>query len=194
MSGTFNSADKVAKKLAQEGKKITIVDSKLNSNAEGLLVGEAARLIDEGYSHEEVVDKVGKLTDKIRIYVSLKDLTPMIKGGRISKTAGFVLGTLKLQPVVSIDKNGKGIVPYKTFSQKAAVKKILEQIKKDKKQFGIKKYSLVYSDKIDDIKVFKQKLIKLIGFEPEFITQISPVVGLNAGKGAFAVSYLMEGQ
>ncbi len=194
MSGTYNSAVKVAKKLAKDGKEISVVDSKLNSNAEGLLVSEAARIIGEGYSHSEAVEKINKLSENIRIYVSLIDLTPMIKGGRISKTAGFVLSKMKLQPVVSIDKNGKGIVPYKTFSRKAAVKKILEQIKRDKKERGIEKYSLVYSDEIEDISGFKQKLVKLIGFEPDYITQISPVVGLNAGKGAFAVSYVMGGE
>lgn len=194
MSGTYNSAAKVAKRLSKKGKTISIVDSKLNSNAQGLLVSEAARLIGEGLSHDEVVDKLNKLTEKIKIYVSVKDLTSMIKGGRISKTAGFVLSKLKLQPVVSIDKNGKGIVEHKTFSQKAAVKKILEQIKKDKRESGIQKYSLVYSDSIDDITEFKKKLIKLIGFEPEYITQISPVVGLNAGKGTYAVSYVMGGE
>ncbi len=194
MSGTYTGAARAATKLAKQGEKITIVDSKLNSNAEGLLVGEAARMIGEGLGHDDVVDKLNNLTERIKIFVSVQDLTPMIKGGRVSKTAGIVLSTLKLQPVVSIDKNGKGIVPIKTFSQKAAVKKILEQMKKDKREFGIEKYSLVYSDDINDIKEFEQKLIKLIGFEPAYITQISPVVGLNAGKGAYAVSYVMGGK
>lgn len=194
MSGTYSGAARVAKRLAKQGKKITIVDSKLNSNAEGLLVHEAARLISEGLEHDEVVEKLNKLTEKIKIFVSVQDLTAMIKGGRISKTAGVVLNKLKLQPVVSIDKNGKGIVLFKTFSQKAAVKKILEQIKRDKQEFGIEKYSLVYSDAIEDITDFKKKLIKLIGIEPAYITQISPVIGLNAGKGAYAVSYVMGGE
>ena len=38
------------------------------------------------------------------------------------------------------------------------------------------------------------KLIELTGKTPSYIEPISPVVGLNAGKDAFAVSYMKEGE
>ncbi|MEX1377469.1 MAG: DegV family protein [Eubacteriales bacterium] len=194
MSGTYNSASKVAKRLSKKGKRISVIDSKLNSNAEGLLVAEAARLAGEDLPHNEIVDRLEKTKENTRIFVSLKDLGPMIKGGRISKTAGMVLSKIKLQPVVSIDSNGKGIVYKKTLSQKAAVKKILDDIKRDKKESGILKYSIVYSDSKEDIKEFTQQLKKTIGFDPSYIAPISPVIGLNSGNGAFAISYIKGGK
>ncbi len=93
-----------------------------------------------------------------------------------------------------IDKNGKGIVFKKTLSQNQGVRKIIEQISKDKSEEGIKSYSIVYSDQLMILKGFKVKLYNLIGFKPDYISQISPVVGLNAGKGAFAVSYITGGK
>ena len=53
MSGTFGTVQKAAEKFIKEGKKITVINSKLNSGAEGLLVLEAAKQLEAGKNHEE---------------------------------------------------------------------------------------------------------------------------------------------
>ncbi|MBN2876415.1 MAG: DegV family protein, partial [Bacilli bacterium] len=126
------------------------------------------------------------------IFVSVKDLKYMLKGGRVSKVQGFVLSKLKLQPVISIDEEGKGIIPFKSLTQKSAVKSILKVVKKDMETTGIERYALVYADDPNDLTEFKASLVKIIGKEPEYIEMISPIVGLNAGKGAFAVGYIKK--
>jgi len=194
MSGTFDNAQRVAREFSQNGKKISIINSKLNSSAEGLLVMKAAELIGQGLSHEEVVEKLEMTREKIHIYVSVKDLSNMIKGGRISKSMGFLLQKIHLKPVVSIDKTGKGSIYKKTLSQKSASSKILSKISRDMKKSGIEQYAIVYSNAMEDIQNIQDKLVKLTGMQPSFVEPISPVVGLNAGMGAFAVSYLKGGQ
>jgi fatty acid-binding protein DegV len=51
---------------------------------------------------------------------------------------------------------------------------------------------LVYADNPDDIVEFKQSVISILNKEPEYIETISPIVGLNAGKGAFAIGYIKK--
>jgi DegV family protein with EDD domain len=193
MSGTYNNARKVANKLSKQNKKISVINSRLNSAGEGLLVLRAAKLIGDGLTHEAVVDKLNQIKSNIRIYVSVRDLSHMIKGGRISKVTGMILSTIKLQPVVSIDAQGNGVVCKKTLTQKSAVESILSTAKKDKKKFGIENYAVVYSDKKEDTNELKNKLEAIIGRKPDYFSPISPVVGLNAGKGSFAVAYIKGG-
>lgn len=116
----------------------------------------------------------------------------MIKGGRVSKVSGMVLSRLKLQPVISIDKEGKGIIPFKSLNQKNAVKSIIKVMKKDMNEKGIQNYALVYADNIDDLTGFKNECIKIVGKDPDYIDTISTIVGLNAGKGAFAIAYITK--
>ena len=97
-----------------------------------------------------------------------------------------------MKPVISIDQNGQGIIPFKTLSQKSAVRSIIKKIKRDLKNDKIKNYSLVYADNASDLKQLKEESLKIIGKEPVFISNISPIVGLNAGKGAFAIGYIKE--
>jgi len=192
MSGTFNNALKAANKLAAQGKHISVINSKVNSGAEGLLVREAARLIDQKMPHEAVVAKLNARREDARIYVSVRDLSHMIKGGRVSRVAGFILSKIKLKPVISIDRKGNGIVYKKTLTQKKAVDQIVDTFKKDYQTRGIQDYAIVYSDKQADTDDLLKRIKGICGKDPAYITPISPVVGLNAGAGAFAVAYLME--
>ena len=192
MSGTFNNIKKAVSKLKLEGKRIEIIDSKSNSVTEGLLVKEALVMKSEGKDFDEIISRLNQIIPNLRIYVSVLDLKYMLKGGRVSKTNGFVLSKLKLQPVISIDSEGKGIIPFKSLNQKSAIKSILKTIKKDMLETGIEKYALVYADDMNDLNEFKTKVVSILNKEPEYIETISPIVGLNAGKGSFAIGYIKK--
>ncbi|HET6785464.1 MAG TPA: DegV family protein [Erysipelotrichaceae bacterium] len=192
MSGTFDNIRKSINKLKTEGKRIEIIDSKSNSVTEGLLVYEALKLKKEGKSFDEIIERLNTIIPNLRIYVSVKDLKYMLKGGRVSKVTGFILSKLKLQPVISIDSEGKGIIPFKSLNQKSAIRSILNCIRKDELETGIESYALVYSDNPSDLNEFSKSVKSILNREPEYIESISPIVGLNAGKGAIAIGYIKK--
>jgi hypothetical protein len=192
MSGTYDNIRKSLNKLKTEGKRIEIIDSKSNSVTEGLLVYEALKLKKEGKSFDEIVERLHTIIPNLRIFVSVKDLKYMLKGGRVSKVTGFILSKLKLQPVISIDSEGKGIIPFKSLNQKSAIRSILNCIRKDELESGIESYALVYSDNPSDLNEFSKSVKTILYREPEYIESISPIVGLNAGKGAIAIGYIKK--
>lgn len=192
MSGTFNNIKRAIESLELKGKRVELIDSKSNSVSEGLLVREALLMKKDGKSFDEIIQKLNSIIPNLRIYVSVLDLKYMLKGGRVSKVTGFILSKLKLQPVISIDAEGKGIIPFKSLNQKSAIKSILKTIKKDMLDSGIDKYALVYADDPSDLDEFKQSVQSILGKDPEYIESISPIVGLNAGKGAFAIGYIKK--
>ncbi|MGH4141085.1 DAK2 domain-containing protein [Clostridium sp.] len=190
MSGTFNVVQKAAQKFIQEGKKITVINSKLNSGAQGLLVLEAAKLLEDGKNHEEVVKLIKNTIKKAKIYVSVNNFKYMVRGGRVSAMKGFIGKVLNLKSIVSIDENGKGIAFGKTFSSKANIKKILDIVKSANEKNKIISYSVVHANASVKASELSLKLTESLGQPPEYITEISPVVGLNAGIGAIAVSFI----
>ncbi len=192
MSGTYHNILNVLEKIETTNKKIKIIDSKTNSVAQGLIVYDLVQKRNDGYNFDKLVLYADKLVENSEIFVSVKDLKYMIKGGRVSKLQGKLLSLVKLKPVISIDNNGLGIIPFKTLSQKSAVNSILNKIKKDLSKSKISKYALVYADKELDLEILKKKVNKILEKEPEYIECISPIVGLNAGKGAFAIAYLKD--
>lgn len=190
MSGTVRNARQVAERLRAQGHRIDIVDSRLNSAAEGLLVREAARLRDEGLSHDELLEAIEALREKIRIYVVVQDLGYMIRGGRISRSRGIVLKIVKFKPVISIDEQGKGSIHKMTLSPRKAEARILDQVRADARDGGVGRYALVYADDPGALSTMRESLREILGRDADYEEQISPVVGLNAGRGAYAVAYI----
>lgn len=108
VSGAYNSAN-IAKKILQERypeRKIYIVDSLGGSSGCGLLMDDLADLRDEGKTIDELYQWINENKLKMQHWLFSTDLTFFIKGGRISKTAGFVGSVLNINPVISV--NGRG--------------------------------------------------------------------------------------
>ena len=194
MSGVVRNATPIAERLSVDGKRIRVVDSRLNSGAEGLAVREAIRLVASGHTLDEVVDGVTRFASRSRILVSVATLRYMLKGGRVPKAQGAILALLNLKPVVSIDAEGKGNVWAKTFTRGQAHGKILRQLRHDKEKFGIETYGLVYADDEAAMTPFRRQVEAIVGGPPAFVEPISSVVALNAGRGAYALAYTTKAE
>ncbi|MGH4050253.1 MAG: DAK2 domain-containing protein [Clostridium sp.] len=190
MSGTFNIVKKAAEKFIEEGKNITVINSKLNSGAQGLIVLEAAKELEAGKNYEEVIKIIENKIKKARIYVSVNTFKYMVKGGRVSPMKGFIGGVLNLKPIISINTDGKGIAFGKTFNAKSNIKKILAIVNKANENNKIVSYNIVHASALIKANELSLKLTAILGKEPEYITEISPIVGLSAGIGAVAVSFI----
>ena len=192
-SGTYLSSLKAAKRIEKEFKKpIRVIDSRNLSGALGLLVLKAAQNIEAGKSFDAVVKSLESDVSKARIYVSVKDLKYMIKGGRVSKPAGFIANAFGINPVISMDKDGKSQLFGNTFSQRASLNKIYKHIKKTTKGKSIWNYILLHAHNPRGAKMAEEKMIELTGLKPISVVDISPVIGMHAGNGAIAVSLLFN--
>ena len=189
LSGTYETV-KTASKNIKNGTEITIIDSKLDSGAQGLLVMEAAEKIKDGLKHEEIVEYIQNIKDQLYIYVSVDNFEYMVRGGRVSPLKGKLAGFFNLKPIVSLDKEGNGIAFAKAFSKKAITNKIKEIVKDHQEKEGIKRYSIVHGDGKERAEEYRRIFTNLIGQEPEYVIDISPVIGLNAGRNSVAISLM----
>lgn len=191
-SGTFSVFAKAAAEMSKDGKRIEVLDSRQNSGAQGLLVLKAAELIEAGHSLDEILEEVNGLREHTRILVSVNTLDYMVRSGRLGKLSGLAGKLMNLKPVVSLDENGKGIILAKAFSTRSNIKKILEIIAADQTGPGISRYAIVHADDEARALDLKQKMVALLQQEPEYIMNISTIVGMSAGQGSVAVAYLNE--
>lgn len=192
-SGTHSVFSKAAKEMATTGKRIEVIDSRQNSGAEGLLVLKAAELIEAGRSLDEIVTEINALRQRSRILVSVNTLEYMVRSGRLSKLSGFAGKLMNLKPVISLDETGKGIIEAKAFSTRSNIKIILDLIKTVQAGQGISRYAIVHADDEPRALALREKMVGLLDREPEYIMNISTIVGMSAGQGSVAVAYLSEG-
>lgn len=193
LSGTYSNSTKAAKVVSEQtDTEIDVINSKRVTGAFGLLVLRIAREIEKGISHQELVRKANKWTDKTEEFVSVKTLKYMVKGGRVSPMKGAIANLLNLKPIVSVDKEGKSVLYDKSFSEKGSMKKILKMVSghlTDKKLWG---YAITHANNQSSADWYSGKMKEMTGQNPMFVSETSPVIGVNAGTGVVCVSVMFE--
>ncbi|HEY3391048.1 MAG TPA: DegV family protein [Prolixibacteraceae bacterium] len=192
-SGTFQCSVKAAERIQTEFKKpIIVIDSKNLSGALGLIVLRVAQSIEAGWPIEAITKGAETWIDKSKIFVSVKNLKYMIKGGRVSKPKGYIANLLGIKPIISMDRNGKSMLLGQTFSQSANIEKVMKHIKSISQDKHIWNYIVLHAQNPTGAQSYTEKMIQLTGKKPVSIVDISPVIGMNAGTGSIAVSLLYE--
>lgn len=187
LSGTFKTVSREAKKLQDLGKKITVIDSCLNSGAQGLLVKRAAELVARHKTHDEIVTALKEAIPKTKIYVCLDTLDYAVRGGRVSNTIGRIGKMVGLRPIMTLDEKGAGATFSAALSKEGITRKILKLVQKTMATKGIDGYSIVHAENLELALEYQKKLVKIVGKEPEFIAEISSIIAINSGIGTVAV-------
>ena len=194
MSGTWQNSKKAAKSIGwQIKKKIDVINSKTITGGLGLLVIRLAEAIkSEKYSHEELLEQLDSWIKKSHIFVSVTTLDHIIKSGRVSPLKGVIAKLLKLKPVISIDGEGKAVMLEKSLSENGSVRNILKHINRIAAKEEIWGYTITHADNLKTAVKYRDEIQKIIGKEPIFIREASPVLGANVGPGIVAVAVLTK--
>ena len=194
LSGTYSTSLAAARRISEQtGKRITVIDSRTISGALGLLVLRIARLVEQGASHDAVVAEAERAVPKAKVLVGVRTLKYMVRGGRVSPMAGVAAKLLNLKPVVSLGESGESEILDKAFSQRGSLRKILRRLKADVATGGVRDYCVLHAHNMGDALAYGVEAEKIFGGKPAFTMDISPAIGLNAGVGAVAISFLLEG-
>ena len=130
LSGTVNAARNAASILGERfpERKIYVVDSLGASSGYGLLMDKAADLRDGGMSIDELRDWVEAHKLDVHHWFFSTDLTFYIKGGRVSKTAGFIGTILGICPLLNMDDKGRLIPREKIRTKKRVIREIVDKM------------------------------------------------------------------
>lgn len=192
LSGTYNSFYNAAKNYQNRNIHISVINSKQNSGAQGLLVKKCAEYIEAGLSHNEIVKKIENTIESSKILVQVKHLDNMIQSGRLSMRAGNIAKRIGMKPIITLDKKGNGNLESIAFSMAGSNKKIIKHMKHILKTFRIEQYNIVHVNNESGAKELATLMTHITGHEPEYIMETSSIIAVSAGEGAVAISYLLE--
>ena len=198
ISGAHNSA-MVAKNMLEEkypDRKIYIVDSLAASSGYGLLMDRLADLRDMGKSIDEVYQWAEENKRKVHHWFFSTDLTFFIKGGRVTKTAGFVGTMLNICPLLHVDKEGKLIPKQKVRTKKKVIEAIvkkMEEFAENGMDYNGKCYishSACREDADAVAKLIEERFPKLDG--NVLVNDIGTTIGSHTGPGTVALFFWGE--
>lgn len=186
LSGSLQSAN-IAK--ADVKNRIEIIDTYNVALPLQILTRKAVKLRDEGKSTDEIVKEIETLKNKVVLYAGFDTLEYLVKGGRISKVAGFAGTLLKIKPIIGVN-DGKLEVISKTRGYKQMINSIFEITSKH----NINKNEEIHIGytKNDAGALQLKGLLEESGYKVGYVVEIGAVVGVHAGPGALAIAFVDE--
>lgn len=195
ISGVYNSAcmarDELSEKFPE--RKIYVVDSLGASSGYGLLMDRLADLRDEGKSIDEVRDWAEANKLRVHHWFFSTDLTFYVRGGRISKAAGWFGTALNICPLLNMDNLGRLIPRFKIRGKKrviAEIEKKMEAFAEDRLDYSGKCFisnSACEEDARAVAGIIESRFAKLNGKVE--INSIGTTIGSHTGPGTVALFF-----
>ncbi len=165
---------------------IVIIDSLTYSGGYGLPVVEAAKMIKNGASPQEIVDYIEDFVKNVRPVVIPFNLQYAKKSGRVSAASAFVGDALGLKPIIAFE-DGESKVLSKVRGDKKAMSTLVDMAACERKPGT--PYVLVYGNNAEAYEKFKAMCIERLGEEPTYEYAVGCVISLNIGPDMVAVIY-----
>lgn len=195
ISGTYNSACVARENLSERypDRKIYVVDSLGASSGYGLIMETLADLRDAGMGIDELHQWIESHKLELHHWFFSTDLTFYIRGGRISRTAGFIGSVMGICPLLNMDNEGKLIPREKIRTKKKVIRRIVDKMEenaRDGRDYSGKCF-LSQSECMEDARevaaLVEERFPKLDGKVQIF--PIGATIGSHTGPGTIALFF-----
>ena len=129
LSGTCQTAI-LGKSLVEGSIEIVDCTCAAASVAEKLVVLEACRLRDLGYSAREIAVRVTSFRSRVCLIACLNTLEYLARGGRISKAVANLGGLARIKPIITFSERGEVKLMAKAIGSRHAMKAMVAEAQK----------------------------------------------------------------
>ncbi|MBD5550673.1 MAG: DegV family protein [Lachnospiraceae bacterium] len=193
LSGTLQSAVIAA---ADFSGKVWIVDSESVTIGQRILIMYAVGLRDKGLSGREIAEELNRIKSRVCLLARVDTLEYLVRGGRLSKTAGFAGAVLNIKPVLSVE-DGEVKVIGKARGSRQGDNMLTEFIKqKGGVDFNLP-VMLAYSGTDDALLkgyIDNSRALWEGHLDSLPVTMIGSTISTHAGPGAIAAAFFADKQ
>jgi DegV family protein with EDD domain len=191
LSAIYDSVSNAAAKLKKEGYDIKVFDTLTTLSMQGMFAYQARLLSNGGDNREEIVKKLTKMRDEVRIreYGTIETLKYLEKNGRIGKAKAWIANLFSFKPIISA-KDGELDPVGRARSNDQALEITVKKIHEDQERVGSSEMDMMYDYGLSD-KYLKEAVIPRMEkeFHPKVISrnQISIVISCHLGPEVWGV-------
>lgn len=188
-SGTYQAAARAAEEVA--GDRITVVDAGTLTAPLGVMGIQLARRAREGAGTSELIHRLEEMGRHSRIYCVLETIEFLVRGGRISKTRGWVGQALGLLPVLTIHGGSLDAV-HKVRSPERGMDFIFDRLDMEIPEGAPVIGAAAHAQNPDMARQVAERFQKRFSPEEMLFMEIGSTVGAHAGPGAWGIFYLVN--
>ncbi|OON99318.1 MAG: fatty acid-binding protein DegV [Epulopiscium sp. Nele67-Bin004] len=153
----------------------------------GVIVTQAAKMVQAGHSVFDVMEALPDIRKRTHGYINVDTLDYLIKGGRLSKTAGAIGTVLNLKPIITY--NDEGLYTHsKPRGRKQAFKQLREILQEYLKK-GPCEVWVPNANAYKEAQDFYDSIKDLDGVVSISIETIGAAMGIHTGPGVVSLVF-----
>ncbi len=187
-SATYSAAVLAADSFGAD--KVTVVDTRSLSLAQGLLVLAAVRAARDDADMPEIVAQVQDLKRRTHLFFALDTLDYLVKGGRASRMVGMLATLLRLRPILMVD-DGTLTLIEKPRQRSAAKKRLIALAEA---QLPAETVGVIHVACPDEAAQLAAEIAQVSGvpLEQVPVTETGAALATHSGPGALGVVVISQ--
>jgi DegV family protein with EDD domain len=193
LSETCSTARQAAARLESEGRdgeRIVVFDSAGVAGHLGVQAVAAARAAAAGEEVPRVIEAARRARQEVRQWFVLDTLEYLRRDNRIGGAAAWLGSALDLKPILMIESEFRAVERVRT--RRRAISRLVE-LMRQRRAVGADRWFVQHTNAHEDAKRLAERLAELFGTEPEFVTQLGPVLATHTGPGLLSAGSLPVG-
>jgi DegV family protein with EDD domain len=188
ISGTSSAAEQARAQLLERGiapERIVVVDSSTACAGLGMMAMAATSAASAGAGAAEAAEAARALRRELKVWFAVDTLEFLRRGGRVGGAQAWLGSTLKIKPILSIESE---ILPVERVrTSRRAFERLVEYLQ-SRRDEGCDVFFIQHIHAPETAQRLAGRGREIYGGEPEFVSEIGPVIGAHVGPGLMGVS------
>lgn len=172
---------------------VEIVDTRVTSAGQGLVVMAAARAAAQGKSLQEVRQAADEVVQRMQLFFAVDTLEYLHRGGRIGGASRYLGTVLNIKPILYFDLDGKLDALERARTKGKALQR-LTALAEEKANGHPLHLSVIHANAPEIAQEFREQITHRLHCEEVFTMELSPVIGVHVGPGTIGVALYAEDQ
>jgi DegV family protein with EDD domain len=188
ISETCSMARQAAAQLEGPGsERVVVIDSAGLGGHLGLQALAAARAAAGGADLPGVIERVRQARTEVKGWALVDTLEYLRRSDRVGTAAAWIGSALDLKPILIIESELRAVERVRTHRR--GVERLIE-LMRQRRALGADRWFVQHAYAHEEAKRLAERLAELFGAEPEFVSEVGPVVATHVGPGTLVCGAL----
>jgi DegV family protein with EDD domain len=190
ISGTCQAAEQARAQLLERGiaeDRLLVLDSETACAGHGLMAIAAANAANDGADLAGAAEAARALRRVLKLWFAVDTLEFLRRGGRIGAAQAWLGSALKIKPILSIEREITPVERVRTAGR--AFERMVAYLE-ERRESGADVFFIQHIQAPEVAERIAERGRELYGRDPEFVSEIGPVIGTHVGPGLIGVSGL----
>jgi DegV family protein with EDD domain len=193
LSDTVAAAQEAAERLEAEGKggaRVSVIDSSTGGGGLGLMSLVAARAAEEAADAAEVVERVLAARGELKTWLALDTLEFLKRSDRAGAAKSWIGSTFGVKPILTVESEIMVVERVRTDDR---VFERLVDYARQRAASGASAWCVQHVQAPERAARLAAACREVFGREPEFLSEIGPVLGVHTGPRVLALGAMPPG-